>query len=169
MTKLSDSKLVNPEAFHALASGADCSVSALAAPSAARATVFAACSALPDILEIGLVDGVTRSSLCSGKNWPQTGPNDMVLAGTSLPQVVGAAWRAAVAIAVTVPAAPLTAVRAMILLASTLVTLWALVSHQWSAGAGVEATPAVIRRVAVIMAAVSVDPLALQLLPPLLS
>ncbi|CAE7350340.1 unnamed protein product [Symbiodinium natans] len=56
------------QAFHALASGADCGVSALAAPSAIRGTVFAACSGLPDILEIGLVDGVTRSSFCSGKN-----------------------------------------------------------------------------------------------------
>ena len=59
------------QAFHALASGADCSVTALAA-SSTRGTVFAACSGLPDILEIGLLDGVTRSSLASGKSCSQS-------------------------------------------------------------------------------------------------
>ncbi|CAE7602621.1 unnamed protein product [Symbiodinium sp. CCMP2592] len=66
------------QAFHALASGADCSVAALAA-SATRGTVFAACSGLPDILEIGLMDGVTRSSLASGK----TSVSGLALSGSA--------------------------------------------------------------------------------------
>lgn len=55
------------EAFHAVARGADCSVTALAAADPARSSVFAGCAAVPEILEIGVVDGVTRRSLSAGK------------------------------------------------------------------------------------------------------
>eukprot|EP00435_Cladocopium_sp_Y103_P027838 s2488_g6.t2 len=54
------------QAFHSLARGVDCSVSALVSIHR-RISVFAACIGVPEILEIGLMDGLTRSSLRSGK------------------------------------------------------------------------------------------------------
>lgn len=54
------------QAFHALASGATCKVSALVT-FVKRGTVFAACGGMPEVLEIGIMDGLTRSSLKTGK------------------------------------------------------------------------------------------------------
>ena len=58
--------LTKLQAFHSLARGVDCSVSALVFLKS-RESIFAACNGLPEILEIGLMDGLTRSSLRSGK------------------------------------------------------------------------------------------------------
>eukprot|EP00933_Yihiella_yeosuensis_P041978 TRINITY_DN36408_c0_g1_i1.p1 TRINITY_DN36408_c0_g1~~TRINITY_DN36408_c0_g1_i1.p1 ORF type:complete len:631 (-),score=108.13 TRINITY_DN36408_c0_g1_i1:186-2078(-) len=55
------------EAFRAVAQGADCAVSGLACPSPSRGTVLAACNGTPEILEVGLADGTTRSSFRAGK------------------------------------------------------------------------------------------------------
>lgn len=55
------------EAFRAIAQGADCAVTGLAATSSKRGTVFAACNGSPEILEVGLVDGTTRGSFRAGK------------------------------------------------------------------------------------------------------
>ncbi|CAE8581952.1 unnamed protein product, partial [Polarella glacialis] len=55
------------EAFRSIAQGADCAVLGLAASSPGRGTVFAACGGTPEILEVGLADGSTRSSFRAGK------------------------------------------------------------------------------------------------------
>lgn len=55
------------EAFRAVARGADCSVTAIAASDPARSSVFAGCQAVPEILEIGVPEGVTRRSISAGK------------------------------------------------------------------------------------------------------
>jgi len=55
-------ELVGPiaEAFAAVAKGSDCAVTCLAASQPSRASVFAGCRAVPDILEVGMHDGITR-------------------------------------------------------------------------------------------------------------
>ncbi|CAJ1353210.1 unnamed protein product [Effrenium voratum] len=58
--------LCQAEAFRTLARGAESSVTALAAV-AKRGTVFAACAGVPEVLEVGVADGMTRSSFRSGK------------------------------------------------------------------------------------------------------
>ena len=60
------------QAFHAAASGfATCKVSALVT-FVKRGTVFAACDGMPEVLEIGIMDGLTRSSLKTGKRLEMT-------------------------------------------------------------------------------------------------
>lgn len=56
------------EGFREVAQGADCAVSGLAASSASRGTIFAACNGSPEILEVGLADGTTRGSFRTGKS-----------------------------------------------------------------------------------------------------
>eukprot|EP00434_Breviolum_minutum_P018243 symbB.v1.2.016093.t1/scaffold1215.1/size131139/3 len=70
--------LSTAKAFHALASGATCKVSALVT-FVKRGTVFAACDGMPEVLEIGIMDGLTRSSLKTGK----TGVTSLAALGTA--------------------------------------------------------------------------------------
>jgi len=62
-------ELVGPtaKAFAAVAKGTDARVSALALSSHRRGSVFVGCGTLPDVLEVGIADGVTRSSIKVGK------------------------------------------------------------------------------------------------------
>jgi len=55
------------EAFHAIAQGADCAVSTLAPSQPHRAVVFAGCYALPEIVELSVLDGATRRTFKAGK------------------------------------------------------------------------------------------------------
>ena len=60
------------QAFHAASGFATCKVSALVTL-VKRGTVFAACDGMPEVLEIGIMDGLTRSSLKTGKRLEMTG------------------------------------------------------------------------------------------------
>eukprot|EP00747_Dinoflagellata_sp_TGD_P183269 gnl/TRDRNA2_/TRDRNA2_38030_c0_seq1.p1 gnl/TRDRNA2_/TRDRNA2_38030_c0~~gnl/TRDRNA2_/TRDRNA2_38030_c0_seq1.p1 ORF type:complete len:626 (-),score=129.17 gnl/TRDRNA2_/TRDRNA2_38030_c0_seq1:4-1881(-) len=56
------------DAFHALARGSDCAVSSLAVSQTHRMSVFASCRAMPEILEVGIFDGITRATLRTGES-----------------------------------------------------------------------------------------------------
>eukprot|EP00931_Biecheleriopsis_adriatica_P032556 TRINITY_DN18993_c0_g1_i1.p1 TRINITY_DN18993_c0_g1~~TRINITY_DN18993_c0_g1_i1.p1 ORF type:complete len:625 (-),score=151.44 TRINITY_DN18993_c0_g1_i1:83-1957(-) len=53
--------------FRSLVQGAECGVSALAASSHSRGTVFASSFGTPEVLEVGVLDGEVRGSFRSGK------------------------------------------------------------------------------------------------------
>lgn len=57
-------------AFADVVKGADAAVSAVALTSVARGSVFAACAAVAEVLEVGVHDGLTRSSFKTGKVGP---------------------------------------------------------------------------------------------------
>lgn len=55
------------DAFHAISRGLDSAVTALAASQPSRASIFVACIGVPEILEVGVLDGQTRTSIRAGK------------------------------------------------------------------------------------------------------
>lgn len=55
------------EAFRGISSGVDAGVTALTSAQVNRASVFAGCAAVPDVLEVGIYDGVCRSRFKAGK------------------------------------------------------------------------------------------------------
>jgi len=63
-------ELVGPVAgaFHSIQKGVDCAVSAVAAARPQRQSIFVGAQGVPDVLEIGVLDGVTRSMFKADKS-----------------------------------------------------------------------------------------------------